>query len=218
MDKNIDDKIKEVYTDKAGFQSLENTYKDVKKKYPEIKYNEVKSWYHKNVGYNFIKRGFNSFVANQPLEQIQVDLFFINNKPDDEYKIAIAAIDIFTKYGVVIGLSDKKPEQFVEALKRIFKEIGKPKTLFSDNEGSLSSKLVDNFLKKENIKYILTRNHAPFVEVFIRTFKRMIFKRLKLQSEKRWYDFIFESLLTYNHKMVNRITGFTPVDAIKTKN
>ncbi len=46
----------------------------------------------------------------------------------------------------------------------------------------------------------------------------MIFKRLKVQPEKRWYDFIFESILTYNHKMVNRTTGFKPVDAIKTKN
>ena len=46
----------------------------------------------------------------------------------------------------------------------------------------------------------------------------MIFKRLKAQPDKRWYDFIFESILTYNHKMVNRITKFTPIDAIKTKN
>ena len=219
MEKTNDDKIKEIYTDQAGYQSLANTYKDVKKKYPDIKYDDVKRWYHNNVGYNFVKRGYNSFVPNEPLEQVQVDLFFINDKPDDVYKFAIAGIDCFTKYGVVIGLSDKKPEQFVEALKRIFKEIGgKPKTLFSDQEGSLSSKLVDNFLKKENIKYIITRNHAPFVESFIRTFKRMIFKRLKVQPEKRWYDFIFESILTYNHKMVNRTTGFKPVDAIKTKN
>ena len=49
------------------------------------------------------------------------------------------------------------------------------------------------------------------------SFKRMIFKRLKAQPEKRWYDFIFESILTYNRKMVNRITKFTPVEAIKTK-
>ena len=31
MDKHINDKIKEIYTDPAGFQSLANTYKDVKK-------------------------------------------------------------------------------------------------------------------------------------------------------------------------------------------
>ena len=29
MDKNINDEIKEIYTDKAGFQSLANTYNDV---------------------------------------------------------------------------------------------------------------------------------------------------------------------------------------------
>lgn len=77
MDKTNDDKIKEIYTDQAGYQSLANTYKDVKKTYPDIKYNDVKRWYHNNVGYNFVKRGYNSFVPNEPLEQVQVDSFFI---------------------------------------------------------------------------------------------------------------------------------------------
>ena len=34
MDKTNDDKIKEIYTDQAGCQSLANTYKDVKKNIP----------------------------------------------------------------------------------------------------------------------------------------------------------------------------------------
>ena len=52
MEKTVDDKIKELYEDKAGFGSLRNTYLDVKKKYPTITFKQVETWYNKNVERN----------------------------------------------------------------------------------------------------------------------------------------------------------------------
>ena len=54
----------------------------------------------------------------------------------------------------------------------------KPTFIYSDEEGALTSNDVQGYLKKEKIEVIMTRNHAHFVERFIRTFKMMLRKRI----------------------------------------
>ena len=124
VDKTIDEKISELYNDKAGLGSLQNTWNDVKKKYKDIKYAQVKEWYQKNVDYNVIQRGENSYVANAPHEQYQLDIFFMNINPKDEYKIGVAAIDVFTKHATAVALTSKRPETWLEALKRVLDMLG----------------------------------------------------------------------------------------------
>ena len=120
--------------------------------------------------YNIIQRdGYNSYVPKAPLEEFQIDLFNMKVKDDDEYTMAIGAIDIFTKVASVIAVPNKQPETFLMALKQIFQIMGKPRIVIADQEGSLSSKLVDKYFKDEQVLYIINRNHAPFIERFIRT-------------------------------------------------
>jgi hypothetical protein len=58
-----------------------------------------------------------------------------------------------SKFATVVALADKKPETLLEAVKRVFEKMGgKPVILMSDEEGSLQSKYVDTYLKKEKIK------------------------------------------------------------------
>ena len=52
----------------------------------------------------------------------------------------------------------------------------KPTFIYSDEEGALTSNDVQGYLKKEKIEVIMTRNHAHFVERFIRTFNMMLRK------------------------------------------
>jgi hypothetical protein len=148
-DESIEDRIKNVYYDQTGFGSLATTYKDVKKKYPNITYKDVKNWYAKNAEYNVRSSGYNSFIASAPLQEIQVDLFNMKSKRDDDvYKIGMAGIDIFSKKAMAVAIPDKKKESLLEALKIIFKEIGKPKVLVTDEEGGLVSNFVSDYLKK----------------------------------------------------------------------
>ena len=216
--KTINEKIEQVYTDRAGFGSLAQTIKDVKRYYPEINKADVTKWYKANVERNVVQRsGYNSYVAKAPLEEFQIDLFNMKVKEDDEYKMAIGAIDIFTKVATVIAVPNKQPETFLKALKQIFQIMRKPKILMADEEGSLNSKTLDNFFKEEKIVYIVNRHHAPVIERFIRTFRNMVTRRLQ-KRDVRWYDLIYEVLLTYNRKMVSSATGFTPADATKPEN
>ena len=216
--KSISEKIEEVYSDRAGFGSLANTIKDVKRIHPEIKKADVEKWYRKNVEYNVLNRGMNSFVASRPLQIFQIDLFFMKSKkPNDKYKMAMGCVDIFTKTAVVIGLENKQADTLLEGLKQIFKLMGRPKVLMTDEEGGLQAKQVGEYLKAENITYVVNRSHAVFVERFIRTFRNMVSRRLQKRDE-HWYDLLYEVLLTYNRKMVSAATGFTPNDAEKPEN
>jgi hypothetical protein len=36
--------------------------------------------------------GYSSFIARHPKQEYQIDLFFMNENPDDEYKIALLLI------------------------------------------------------------------------------------------------------------------------------
>ena len=79
---------------------------------------------------------------------------------------------------------------------------GKPKILYSDNEGAFNSKLFREYCDGEKIKSITTRTHAWVAERFIRTLKNMINKRIE-NNTKSWKDVLYEVLLTYNNKDIH---------------
>jgi len=114
----IDEKIASLYLDKGGFGSLKDTYNDVKRKYPEIKLKDVQSWYRENVGFNIVQRGQNSFVAQKPHQEYQLDLFNMRGR-DLKYTMGVACIDVFSKFATVVALADKKPEPLLEAVQRV---------------------------------------------------------------------------------------------------
>ena len=215
----MDEKISEIYNSQTGFGSLATTYQDVKKKYPDITYKEVRDWYRKNADYNVRSGGYNSFIASAPLQEIQIDLFNMKSKKDnDAYKMGMAGIDIFTKKAIAVAIPDKTKESLLDALKIIFKEIGKPKVLVTDEEGGMVSNFVSEYLKKEGITYIVNRNHCAFVQRFIRTMKSMISRRLAKRPDVHWYDLLFEVYIVYNRKMVSSATKMTPAEAEKKEN
>ena len=207
-----------MYNSETGFGSLATTFQDVKKKYPNITFKDVKSWYGRNAEYNVRSSGYNSFVASAPLQEFQVDLFNMKGREGGKYKMGMAGIDVFSKKAMAVAIPDKKKESLLEALKQIFNQLGKPKVLMTDEEGGLVSNFVSDYLKKEGIKYIVNRNHAPFVERFIRTLKSMITKRLLKRPDAHWYDLLFEVYIVYNRKMISSVTKMTPVEASKKEN
>jgi len=96
----------------------------------------------------------------------------------------------------------------------------KPTFIYSDEEGALTSNDVQGYLKKEKIEVIMTRNHAHFVERFIRTFKMMLRKRLDNDIKQgkdniQWVDYIFQIMLTYNNKNEHNSIEMTPAEARK---
>ena len=82
----LDDKkaetIKRIYTDPAGFGSIKNTLKDVRKVDPTITEAEVKEWIENNTERKKNLSGYNRFIANEPKQEYQVDLFFMTKEEE----------------------------------------------------------------------------------------------------------------------------------------
>jgi hypothetical protein len=223
MSEKKDEIIKKIYFDPSGFGSIQNTYKEARQKDKTISLDYVKEWFKRNTEQKKKPHGQNSFVADQPFQEIQVDLFFITVKdlPNQTMRVGLMMVDIFTKEMHVIPLKTKQEKDVLEGVKQgLAKYDKKPFLIYSDDEGSLNSSSMKQYLDSQGIKLHTTRGHAPVAERQIRTFKDMLFKRVEASNNDniQWTDYIYPIELTYNKKNKHSTTGMTPHEAKQDKN
>jgi hypothetical protein len=175
--------IKQVYTDKAGFGSALTTHRQILEqdkranRNSQITQKDVKDWFFQNVENTAKPRGANSYINNAPYEEYQMDHIFFGR--DKEKNLAITMIDMFSKYAVVIPMKGKTgPNVLASVMEGINKMNNnkKPKMLYCDRDPTFTSKILEEWCKKENIKLIFTTTHPLVVERFNRTFKNMIWQ------------------------------------------
>ena len=210
-----------IYFDPAGYGSIKQTYEEAKKKDKSITLADVKKFIDKHVEQKKQLRGMNSFIAHRPKREYQMDLFFISKKdfPKEQYVGGLLMVDIFTKYINIIPIKTKTIPEILEAIKTVLAKMGKPESIYTDNEGAWSlGTEIDKYFKDNDINHIITLSHAAVAERSIRTIKSEIYKRVKLPSETNWSELLYPILLKYNNKSVHSSTGYTPADAEKTQN
>ena len=221
---NKNGRISKVYYDRSGYGSITTTYKDAKQKEQSITLTDVKEWFQKNIEQKKQLRGKNSFIAPHPYFEFQLDYFFINDIPNQKFKVGMALIDIFTRYSTVIPIKSKQlPDILAGVMEGMQKMKGKPEIIYSDEEGSLYNKAVEDYFKEEGIELYRTRGHPNFAERFVRTYKDMLYKRVEKHEKEgkgniQWIDYNFEILITYKDKMEHSSIGMTPAEALKEKN
>ena len=216
-----DEILKFIYLDPAGFGSIKQTYTEARKKDKTITMRDVKDFIDKHVEQKKQLRGYNSFIAHGPKEEYQVDLFFLPKKdfPTESFIGGVIAIDIFTRFITIIPIKTKTIPDIMDAVRQILNKMGKPKTIYSDNEGAWSAGTeISKYFQDENIRHIITLSHPAFSERAIRTIKGEIYKRVKVPSDTNWSGLIFQILAKYNYKSVHSSTGFTPAEAEKKQN
>ena len=226
MSSNKQKIINDIYYDRSGFGSRATTLKDAREKDKSITKEDVEEFFKKNVEEKRRPRGENSFVAPHAYFEFQLDLFFISKHDleNQKFSIGMVLIDIFSKYATVIPIKSKEaPDIIAGIMEGIQKMGGKPKMFYADEEPSLYSNPVMEYLEKEKIEIHRTRGHPAFAERFIRTYKDMLFKRVENDEKKgkqniQWIDYNLEILLTYNNKNVSSATKMTPIEARKKKN
>ena len=166
-------------------------------------------------------RGFNSYVAHEPLQEIQIDIadFTRSVKENDGYRYCVVAVDVFTKFCHAVPIKDKKPDESLRAMKEVLDAIGIPTQIYHDNEGSWNSTQFIRLLNSHKIKQIITTSPPPFAERMVQTLKNMIHTRLEgleLTKEK-WTDMLKPVLNNYN-KTKHSTTNMTPHDAKEKDN
>ena len=218
-DKSNQDKIiRQVYYDSdSGFGSVAETHREAKKILNNITYNDVKDFLERQKsrqtkGY----RGFNSYVADKPLAEIQIDIadFTASGALNDGFRYLFVAVDIFSKHAHGVAIKDKQPAESVRAMTEILKVIGVPEVLYHDNEGSWNSGDFIQLLNQNKIKQIITSTPPPFAERMIQTLKLMIHTRLGgLEIDKQhWINLLPAVLKKYNNTK-HSTTGFSPNQA-----
>ena len=118
-----------------------------------------------------------------------------------------------------VPMKTKQPHDIIMAFKEIMRVIGVPKSIFSDQEGSLLSTEFLKILNENKIEQKTTLNHAPYAEVFIRTLKQMIHDRLHGEglNVDRWIDVLKPTLSKYN-LTPHSGTKMSPYQAKQPKN
>ena len=218
-----DDIIEKVYTDPSGFGSIKNTFNDAYKIDKSITIEDVKLWIDKNTQRKTNLKGYNSYVSPGPNHEYQIDLFFMSDLKNEEhqkYKLAMCAIDAFTRFLTVVPLKGKNEANFLAGLMECFKNLGgKPKVIYADQEGSFNGKYVQQYLKENDIQLIMTLAHAAIVERAIGTIKNMLYKRLEHDPTRPWYgDLLQQVIFTYNYMRPHSTVGLTPNEARQPKN
>ena len=124
--------IKQIYYDaEDGFGSVKETYQNSKKVLDSITLNDVKQWMSKQtVSQLKSYKGFNSYVAHHPLQEIQIDIADVTKSGavNNNFRYLFVAIDIFTKFCHAVPMKDRQPSESVRAMKEVIEKIGKPET------------------------------------------------------------------------------------------
>ena len=183
------DIIRDVYFDRAGFGSRARTLKEAREKDKTITAEDINEFFKNNVEQKRKPVGQNSFVAPHSAYEYQMDLFFINDMGEQKFKVGMLMIDIFDKFMSVVAIKSKTEGDVASGMIESLNKMGKkPKIIYTDDEGALSTEAIQKYLKDEDIQHHRTRGHPNFI------------------------------LLTYNNQMKHSATGLTPKDARKPSN
>ena len=128
-------------------------------------------------------------------------------------------LDVFSKYGWIVPLKDKKGESVAAAFKKIFSEGRKPKRLWVDKGKEYYNKSVKELLESEGIEMYSTENEekSSVCERWNRTIKTKMWKQFTVQNNTVYIDMLPGLVKEYNNTK-HRSIGMTPVEASKKKN
>ena len=134
-------------------------------------------------------------------------------------KYLLMVIDVFSKFGWIRPLKDKRGQTVADAFKDIFKTKRKPKMLWTDKGSEFFNGIMKDLLHKNGIKLYTTENEekSSVVERWNRTMKEKLFRMFSANNNTIYFDKLDELVNDYNHRFHSSIR-MTPAEASKQKN
>ena len=114
----------------------------------------------------------------------------------------LCAIDLFSKYALVVPLKDKKGTTIVNAFQSILNSSKrKPNKIWVDQGSEFYNNHFKKSLKGNNIEMYSTHNEGKSVvaERFIRTLKNKIYKHMTVISKNVYFDVLNDIVDEYNN-------------------
>ena len=137
-------------------------------------------------------------------------------------------IDVFSKFGWIRPLKDKRGQTVADAFRSIFRERAKrakraparkPKMLWSDKGSEFFNAIMKDLLSKNGVKLYTTKNEekSSVVERWNRTMKEKLFRMFSANNNTIYFDKLDKLVNDYNHHFHSSIR-MTPAEASKQKN
>ena len=124
------------------------------------------------------------------------------SKKNNGIKYLLCAIDLFSKYAVVVPLKDKKGISIVNAFNKIIKQSNrKPNKIWVDQGGEFYNHVFKKWLSDNDIIMYSTFNEGKsvVVERFIRTLKNKLYKHMAATGKSVYYDVLDDVVNEYNN-------------------
>ena len=135
------------------------------------------------------------------------------------YKYLLMVIDVFSKYGWIVPLNNKKGETVMIAFQTIFKEGRIPKYIWVDKGKEFYNKHLKDLLEKHNVQMYSTENEEKscVVERWNRPITTKMWKQFTIQGNTQYLDMLPKLVKEYNNTKHSSIK-MTPIEASKENN
>lgn len=212
--------LNDIYYENKLFFGRDRIFKYLQENHPDSKISrrQVSDWLSKQEVNQLHQDGkgkpkdFKSTVTT-PHKILSIDLTDLRNFEKNEYKWLLVAVDLGSKYLYAQSLKDKTPNEVLNGLKKILKNIPDLKSIRSDNGKEFTNKKVKDYLESKNIKQVFSEAGKPQsnpVERYNRTLKRLLNKTINLNPSYEWYkEENLKELVDNVNKTNSRITNMT---------
>ncbi|PFX21870.1 putative uncharacterized transposon-derived protein F54H12.3 [Stylophora pistillata] len=135
------------------------------------------------------------------------------------YRYLLMVLDVFSKYGWIVPLKNKKGESVAEGFEKIFTEGRVPKRLWVDKGTEYYNSHVKDLMKSKGVVMYSIENEekSSVCERWNRTIKTDMWKQFTIQNNTQYLDILPRIVEKYNNRK-HRSIGMTPTEASKKKN
>ena len=211
----LSERLKQAYYDAASpgsFGGLEQI------KPPKTSLKKVREWAQTQPTYTLHKPVRKHFPRNrvvvQGLDHLwQSDLLDMQayRQQNRGIRYLLTVIDVLSKFAYVEPIKNKTGKDVKTALEKIFSSGRKPLQLQTDSGTEFKNKVVQDYLKQENVHFYVphSEQHAQVVERFNRTLKQLIWRYFTYSNKYKYLD-VLPDLVTRNNHTYHRTIKRTP--------
>lgn len=215
--------LKDLYYDPTtGFTGLVKFYKRIKEINPDITMTDIKGFLNRQYTFQINRQGvrpkfYRTILAKSPRDNYQMDIMVYDRYADGNYKNILCVVDVNSRYADAEPLKSRKVDEvdgLLPAIKKIFKRMGKPKNVNSDNE-FLQSKSIQKYFSDEGIIHHVSDpdeiNKQAIVERFNRTLALLLQRYREGTGKNNWSSVLDDLMNNYNSSYHRTIRG-RPID------
>ena len=211
--------LKILYYSPSTTGSIKQLYEKLKNK--GVTYAQVKNWVEQQETHQLFKKQkrtkhYFPIMADYKNEKLQIDLADFSDIAgyNNGVKYLFVAVDVFSRFAIVIPLTNKASDTILHTTKQILDET-KPKLIISDHGSEYTNRQFKQLLKdyKVEIRYCDVGDHHKLgiVDSFIKTLRMKINKFLEMHQTNKYIHALKDIVQNYNESYNSGIKK-APID------